>query len=182
MNRIRVISFVLAILAAFLVIYAGRSCAQNIIETNKKNAAANAPAPSINNYNYDTTDDLTDYQETSEASDSIPVEYVTNLFGEVIGTLPVETEPDSSLNDPDNTPQTTSEIIKSILGTDPPADDSSDITVPAETEADDEPALSQQPTKNSNGHFILSEETQAATQSPTEAFSAPSEIILHIGG
>lgn len=98
MDNRRSIAIIAAFIAAILVMMAGKSCSDNIVETNKnnqkkqpKNAVSdqitppqNAPAPN----------QASPVQDNNEpATESTTADYiaVTNLIGDVVGTIPVTT-------------------------------------------------------------------------------------------
>lgn len=103
----------IAIVAAALVIVAGRSCTQSIIETNKKSRgseSSSAPSyhlitdnePEHGQFREPPTGEPESVEETTDRQ----YETVTNMFGEVVETIPI-TSPEEA-----NMPTTT----KSILG------------------------------------------------------------------
>lgn len=96
MTTRRIVTLIIAAVVAFLIIYAGKSCAEDIAETNRKNSAnktiiqnSNVDTPSLienqpaGNQQNTPTDPATDSETPTEY-----VETVTNIFGEVIGTVP----------------------------------------------------------------------------------------------
>lgn len=124
MENRRVIAIFIAMLAAFLVILAGRSCAMNIDNTNKKSnkskavtnnrltsdtsaseitagkTTGNNPGNTFtfgNTTQTDTAEDGTDEtagdgtdSETTKLTDAAGVEYVTDILGRVVETIPVQ--------------------------------------------------------------------------------------------
>lgn len=124
MENRRVIAIFIAMLAAFLVILAGRSCAMNIDNTNKKSSKSKAvtnnrltsdtsaseitagkttgnnPGNTFtfgNTTQTDTAEDGTDEtagdgtdSETTKLTDAAGVEYVTDILGRVVETIPVQ--------------------------------------------------------------------------------------------
>lgn len=124
MENRRVIAIFIAMLAAFLVILAGRSCAMNIDNTNKKSnkskavtnnrltsdtsaseitagkTTGNNPGNTFtfgNTTQTDTAEDGTDEtagdgtdSETTKLTDAAGVEYVTDILGRVVETIPAQ--------------------------------------------------------------------------------------------
>lgn len=110
MNANHVISLTLALLAALLVIVAGKSCAKSIDEANKESRAEKR------NYHLITENPYTQSNQpvmTAVPQEQQPVqttterqyETVTNIFGEVVETIPV-TSPEEA-----NIPTTTLSIL-----------------------------------------------------------------------
>lgn len=155
----RIISIIIAAAVAMLIIFAGKSCAQNIAETNQK-AAANK-APIINN----TPDDFT-YSTVSVSSEAVTtdtttdgVEVVTNLFGEVIGTVPPTTSENPDVSDPNlESASTETTTVKSILDG------------------------VNEPTSKSNQHSILGGNQPDVTETVTGVTqpSSSQDIVIHI--
>lgn len=91
----KIIAIAVAAIAAMLIIYAGKSCASNIQETNRKNSAEHSSNASVD-YNSNgayTIDPAFQYaDETAAPSEENfeNVQVVTNLFGEVVATIPAE--------------------------------------------------------------------------------------------
>ena len=105
----RIVGLAIAIIAAALVILAGRSCTKSIMETNKKSRdAATSSTPSY----HLITDDTAAYSDASseaphfiEETTEREYETVTNMFGEVVETIPI-TSPEEA-----NMPTTTLSIL-----------------------------------------------------------------------
>jgi Tfp pilus assembly protein PilE len=115
----RVISIIIAAIVAVLIMYAGKSCAENIQETNRKNAtgASIVINHTPDDYNYDDYTIVTSTQSDEEKYAGY--ETVTNLFGEVVATIPVTTSEEDSSQDSDYiSEQTESETRRTILGND----------------------------------------------------------------
>lgn len=105
----RLVGFVLAVVAAALVIFAGRSCTKNISEINKKSRESNTS--STPSYHL-ITENYSDYGEFPseephliEETTERQYETVTNMFGEVVETIPI-TSPEEA-----NMPVTTKSIL-----------------------------------------------------------------------
>ncbi len=111
MNVNHIVSLTLALFAALLVIVAGRSCARSIDEANKESRAEKR------NYHLITENPYTrgeqpvmtaapqEPQQPVETTTERQYETVTNMFGEVIETIPV-TSPEEA-----NIPTTTLSIL-----------------------------------------------------------------------
>ena len=116
MERNRIISLLLAFIAAGLVVLAGKSCTEDIIKANKESRAKNSTTKG------EVHIITEDYIFTQNSGQSVPEgqsvpsqtevetttrEYVTvtNLFGEVVETIPV-TSPEEA-----NIPTTTLSIL-----------------------------------------------------------------------
>ncbi|MGN0576956.1 MAG: hypothetical protein ACI4J2_13125 [Ruminococcus sp.] len=121
METRRMISLLIAAVVALLIIYAGKSCAQDIVETNHK--ASVKASPDFTGYMTDSSlynsipDDAyyTDPSASTAPSVDEGYEIVTNIFGDAVGTIPVTNSDDESGsgNNNENTAETT---VKSILG------------------------------------------------------------------
>lgn len=97
MEKSKLISLVLGIVAAALVIVAGKSCANDIKERNKganKNQTTTRELHLITDEPATTAAPL-ETTETAAETQTIEYETVTNIFGEVIETVPV-TSPEQS--------------------------------------------------------------------------------------
>ncbi|WP_028518778.1 hypothetical protein [Ruminococcus flavefaciens] len=116
MERNRIISLFLAFVAAGLVILAGKSCTEDIIEANKESRAKNTTTTEMPHLITETNIISQNYEEVSQdmqSETSLPAEetttreyiVVTNLFDEVIETIPV-TSPEEA-----NMPTTTLSIL-----------------------------------------------------------------------
>ena len=115
MERNRIISLFLAFIAAGLVVLAGKSCTEDIIKANKESRAKNTTTkePHLITEDNVITPTLDQFSTYAQSDTSLPVqeedtrEYVTvtNLFGEVVETIPV-TSPEEA-----NAPTTTLSIL-----------------------------------------------------------------------
>ena len=112
MDISRVSAVVLAVLAAVLVIVAGKSCTDDIENTNrrtklKNNKVTTAPtfAPEVVPFNAETTP-LT---EPPTETETLPYDVVTNMLGTVIETIPKSTNENGEIE------TTQSTETKSIL-------------------------------------------------------------------
>lgn len=169
MNTRRVASIVIAIIVAMLIISAGKSCSKDIAESNKK-AATSATTPTSDGMNgFDSLTYPTYQQQTppsSEATSEENIQYVTNILGEIVGTLPAEeaTAPAE--------PVTTG---VSILDRQDPTEET---VPPMPTEA---PAAPTEATTDSK-HPLLGNtpEPEEYVTEPTTIL-LPSEIVIQIG-
>ena len=115
MERNRIISLFLAFIAAGLVVLAGKSCTEDIIKANKESRAKNTTSkePHLITEDNVITPTLDQFSTYAQSDTSLPAqeedtrEYVTvtNLFGEVVETIPV-TSPEEA-----NAPTTTLSIL-----------------------------------------------------------------------
>lgn len=160
----RIVAIGIAGCAALLISIAGKACTDNIIESNKEtskklNTIADNTYGSMNNY---TSPNMQNTSESTslDATETESAEVVTNLLGEVVGTVPVTsatTEEDTSNNTTTN---------NSIL-------DRADDAV--------------QPTTSSNsGNSILNRDQEqvtssASVQPTTEKYTTPSSVSIYIG-
>lgn len=116
MERNRIISLFLAFIAAGLVVLAGKSCTEDIIKTNKENHANSATKQEphlITDDNIFSPDqgqlspnNTTEASEPEEEADTREYITVTNIFGEVVETIPVTTPEEA------NMPTTTLSILE----------------------------------------------------------------------
>lgn len=160
MNNRRIISIIIAAVAALLIMYAGRACTQNIMETNKKSSVQSATnqngtenyAPTAEQPSLGTQQVTAATSPTAAPSDD--VEVVTNLFGEIVGTVaPTE----NSDNIASTNAATETATRKSIL------------------DGDD-----QTPQSSSQQHSILDSTSNVASEPTTEKYVAPSSIVINI--
>lgn len=116
MERNRIISLFLAFIAAGLVVLAGKSCTEDIIKTNKENRAKNTTTreePHLITEDNVITPAQSQLSPDNQSGTALPAEEqetreyvtVTNLFGEVVETIPV-TSPEEA-----NVPTTTLSIL-----------------------------------------------------------------------
>ncbi len=119
MTTRRIITLIIAVLVAFLIAYAGKSCAEDIAETNRQNRLKNDTTYGTQGNTPGLIEDTPQYNNNSQNVTTDPnpellepteyVETVTNIFGDVIGTVPPAESstqaPDSGsiFNQPDNT-------------------------------------------------------------------------------
>lgn len=107
METRRLISIIIASVAALLVMFAGKSCTDDIQKKNRKSHKTQPTTqhvtPTFNNF-YGNPGETT--ETTTETNNNI--ETITNLIGQVIGTVTVTTP-----NDP--IPEETTTVSKSIL-------------------------------------------------------------------
>lgn len=97
MDNRRSIAIVIAFIAAILVMMAGKSCSDNIIETNKNNpkkeratAATDMIPPPPMKQEEKADEKQEPVSEAPAVQDHIDV---TNLLGDVVETIPITTEP-----------------------------------------------------------------------------------------
>ncbi|MDE6781095.1 MAG: hypothetical protein K2J40_06520 [Ruminococcus sp.] len=103
MDRHRQIAFIAAFIVALVIMMVGKACTDKMFKTRPVQNSTSQSTPSYdynsynnynnsynnNNYSYNDTPQQTEAPVQTEPS----VEYVTNMFGEVIGTAePVVTE------------------------------------------------------------------------------------------
>ena len=114
MERNRIISLFLAFVAAMLVVIAGKSCMEDIAETNKetrekKSANEVHLITEDNIFSSESGQFIPDSQtmpvQTAEQTTEREYETVTNIFGEVVETIPV-TSPEEA-----NMPTTTLSVL-----------------------------------------------------------------------
>lgn len=98
MDNRRSIAIIAAFIAAVLVMMAGKSCSDNIVETNKnnqkkqpKNAASDQITPPQNSPAPNQASPVQDNNEPATESTTADYIAVTNLIGDVVGTIPVTT-------------------------------------------------------------------------------------------
>ncbi|MDE6678199.1 MAG: hypothetical protein K2K02_04070 [Ruminococcus sp.] len=93
MDKHRQIAFIVAFIIALLIMMIGKSCTDNMVrkqsKTVRNSTSTTAPAynnNSYNNNNYNNGYNNTPQQTTVTQQNEVPVQYVTNMFGEVVGT------------------------------------------------------------------------------------------------
>lgn len=162
METRRLISIIIAVAAAFLVMWAGKSCAEDIVNTNKKSddyqgtfAEGYTPSGGYENYaDYgDGTQPIPQQTETTATSNQ-NVQTVTNLLGEVVGTVTVTT---TTVQTVETKPVTTAS--KSIL----------------------ESYNEQNPIGGSGGGNILDHSQPTETTAVTVQGVDPNDIVLNVG-
>lgn len=96
MNTSHIVSLVLALFAALLVIVAGRSCAKSAERANRESSAKkiSTTKPKSDEEQYtqfqqNIEDQLLAASQNTEVNTDIQYETVTNIFGEVVETIPV---------------------------------------------------------------------------------------------
>lgn len=156
METRRLISVLLAAVAAILVIWAGKSCAEDIQEKNREEAKKNYTnvqnATGGNGFNVDYGDGVAVYEEPAATETTAGnVETVTNLFGDIVGTITVTTTAP-----PETEPIVTTTVSKSIL----------------------ESYNEQRQTAVTNGQGSILERPQTET---TVAVTQPTGIIIDLG-
>lgn len=162
MTRSRVISLVLAVVAALLVALAGKACAEDIVETNNKNAPLKNTAYANDNKQGSEDFPAMSYGTNPPTTTLDPyegVETVTNIFGEVIATVPAAVGDTTAPTD--TVQQEVTEKNTSIL-------DRPDTTEPTERATDP-------------NHPLLGAITEPTTAPVTEPKTLPSNIVIHIG-
>ncbi len=104
MGNQRIIALAISIIAALLVIMAGKSCADDINDTNKEGNGASTTSASVpdnnnnnNNNNRATSSRRNDPPAVEEITETVPtelpaLEYVTDEEGNTIGYIPIEEE------------------------------------------------------------------------------------------
>lgn len=170
MSKSRIISLFLAVIAAFLVAYAGKACAQDINNTNKKKSSPVGTSQqngsfdnNIPDYSYGTVPPETTVNEYEG------VETVTNLFGEVVATVPAASDGGATA---EPTTKNTSILDRAEPTTEAVVQDTTaPIAQQTETQA---------PTTNKD-HPLLGEITTAPpVQFTTESNTLPSNIVIQI--
>lgn len=124
MDKHRQIAFILAFIVALLIMMIGKACTDNMMKKQQTEPVNNDTAQTTpayneynnyisdyNNYSYNNTPQTTIIQQTES-----PVEYVTNMFGEVVGTAepPVQSSTAGTYIQQDNNIQNTTQE-RSIL-------------------------------------------------------------------
>ena len=168
----KIIAIAIGALAAMLIIYAGKSCAKNIQETNMKNAAEHSSSASVN-YNSNgayTIDPAFQYgdEPTTASEESLEnVQVVTNLFGEVVATIPAESITSEQTE--------ATEIVSSETAQEESSDEMTDAT---------EPETTSQKANSSDEHPLLGniESKTAASESKNDKLPVPSstDFVIHV--
>lgn len=162
MTKRRIISMILAVCAAVLVIFAGRSCAKNISEANQKLSKINSDldnndfAYTGGNVNNNTNQNQ---QQTTEEESNTDYEVVTNLLGEVVATIPITTAEQEDVPYEENTA---------------PVEENTRITILNGN------ASEVQPTSPNNSILDRSENNQPEAQEIETEYVAPSDIVIHV--
>lgn len=106
MDNRRSIAIIAAFIAAVLVMMAGKSCSDNIVETNKsnqkkqsKNAVSDQITPPQNSPAPNQASPVQNNDEPATESTTADYIAVTNLIGDVVATIPVTTA------EPEETPE-----------------------------------------------------------------------------
>ena len=89
MDKYRQIAFIVALVIAVLVMMLGKACTDSLVRKNSKpvqNVSQTMPAYDYNN-SYNNNYNTTPQTEIVSQQTGVPVEYVTNMFGEVVGTV-----------------------------------------------------------------------------------------------
>lgn len=162
MTKSRIISLILAAVAAMLVAFAGKACAEDIVETNNKNAPLKntAYADDKNQGNEDFP--AMSYGTNPPTTTPDPyegVETITNIFGDVIATVPAAA--DNSATSAPDTEEPATQKNTSILDRPDTTETTEKITDP--------------------NHPLLGAVTEATTAPTTEPKTLPSNIVIHIG-
>lgn len=116
MTKRRLISIGIAVFVAVSVMLLGKACMEDIIETNKRSSKnkVNTYTPQYSGQESTYPGQYGDNQEiTTEEITTVPVEVVTNILGEIVGTVPPTTVPD--INTPVDEENTEPTTRKSIL-------------------------------------------------------------------
>ena len=89
----RISALMLAVIAAVLVVVAGKSCADDAIRENERSKASKRSNNKIATIAQDTRQEFELAVETSpsEPEEEIQYEVVTNMVGDVIETIPITT-------------------------------------------------------------------------------------------
>ena len=139
MNSSHIVSLVLALFAALLVIVAGRSCARSAERTNKESRAKNTTTQQyklITENPYTTSQqniadpDIISSQGSSIDDTTSQYETVTDMFGDVVETIPVAATKATVEADID-APTTTLSILDEYnlsIGEDIYADDDDEVS------------------------------------------------------
>lgn len=154
MNNRRIIAIIIAAVAALLIMYAGKACTQNIMETNRKSSVSSVTTQNGTEiYTPAAQSSPTETAPTVSPTDAVGV--VTNLFGDIVGTVAPTEYDDIAATGTDAVSETTSR--KSIL-------DSGDQT----------------PQNSSQQHSILDPTSNAALEPTTDKYVTPSSIVINI--
>lgn len=89
MDKYRQIAFIVALVIAVLVMMLGKACTDSLVRKNSKSVQSvsqTMPAYDYNN-SYNNNYNTTPQTEIVSQQTGVPVEYVTNMFGEVVGTV-----------------------------------------------------------------------------------------------
>lgn len=89
MDKYRQIAFIVALVIAVLVMMLGKACTDSLVRKNSKpvqSVSQTMPAYDYNN-SYNNNYNTTPQTEIASQQTGVPVEYVTNMFGEVVGTV-----------------------------------------------------------------------------------------------
>ena len=118
MNTSHIVSLVLALFAALLVIVAGRSCAKSAERANRESSAKkiSTTKPKSDEEQYtqfqqNIEDQLLSASQSAPVTTEIPYETVTNIFGEVVETIPVTEAAKENAEADANAPTTTLSIL-----------------------------------------------------------------------
>ncbi|MBQ9956535.1 MAG: hypothetical protein IJO99_03110 [Ruminococcus sp.] len=160
MTKSRLISLILAAVAAMLVAFAGKACAEDIVETNQKNAPLKNTAYTDDNNKGSEDFPAMSYGTNPPTTTLDPyegVETVTNILGEVIATIP------ATVSDTTTTAPATEATQKNTSILDRP-----DTTEATEFVTDPD-------------HPLLGAIPETTTVPPTEPKTLPSNIVIQIG-
>lgn len=117
MDRHRQIAFISAFIVALIIMMLGKSCTDSMMKKQSKpvqnNVSQTSPAYENNGYNNNYSNNYingynnTPPQTTIPQQTEVPAEYVTNMFGEVVGTAetPVTDFPETQADDIQTTTQ-----------------------------------------------------------------------------
>lgn len=91
MDTSKVTAIVLAVLVAALVIIAGKSCTDDISSSNQRTHRSTSQINTVATDEYITPMPTAALTEAATEAPTVPYEVVTNMIGEVIETIPIQT-------------------------------------------------------------------------------------------
>lgn len=99
MDRHRQIAFISAFILALVIMMAGKACTDSAMKKRSKpvqnGTQSSTPAQNFNSYNnYNNGYNNTPQQTIMPEQTAPPVNYVTNMLGEIVGTEQAETVPE----------------------------------------------------------------------------------------
>ncbi|MCM1314579.1 MAG: hypothetical protein NC040_01410 [Muribaculaceae bacterium] len=99
MEKHRQIAFISAFILALVIMMAGKACTDSTMKKHsqpvQKGTQQSIPANNNNSYNnYNNGYNNTPQQTTIPEQTSPPVNYITNMLGEIVGTEVIETIPE----------------------------------------------------------------------------------------
>ena len=158
MEKRRIISIIIAAVVAMLIMYAGKACTKNIQETNRKAALSSQGTNNVYtpSYQQNVTGQPVVTEGYSEMPSTSGAEVVTNILGDVVGTVaPTESTESGAFSEIVNQTEPTTRVT--IL-------DRGEQTTQSTTQQ----------------HSILGNSTNPATEPTTEKYVTPSSIVINI--